>query len=92
MSDIKRGRLREVSVRPMYDEKGKVTGHTVSAHHERGEEAKKGENSWESPRPIETPHETQASAMEAVKEHLKDNEEKHGGSKRGRSMKDAIGG
>lgn len=87
MAEAKRGRLRAVSIRPMYDEKGKVTGHTVSADHE----ADGKDKGYQYLPPIESPHESVDSAMDKVKEHMTDNAEKHGKAKGGRSMREAIG-
>jgi hypothetical protein len=89
MSEAKRGRLRSVSIRPMYDEKGKITGHTVSADHEtQPEKGKEGGYSYLPP--IESPHETSESALAKAKEHIADNSEKQGSASKGRSMKEAI--
>lgn len=83
MSEAKRGRLRSVSVRPMYDEKGKVSGHTVSADHEA--EGK----GYGYVSPIESPHESMQSAEAKVHEHLLKNHEANGKKARP-SMRDAI--
>lgn len=65
---IKRGRLRSVTTRPMYDEKGKTSGYTVSADHEPAEPNKEG--GYQYMPPIETPHETKESAIAKHAEHL----------------------
>jgi len=87
MSEAKRGRLRSVSIRPMYDEKGKISGHTVAADHEA--EPESGKVGYVPP--IESPHETTDSAMAKAKEHIDNNAEKQGvAGEKGRSMKQAI--
>jgi hypothetical protein len=87
MADAKRGRLRSVSARPMYDEKGKINGHTVSAEHEAAGNGKE----YHYLPPVESPHESMDSAMAKVKEHLDKNHKEHGKATKGRSMREAIG-
>lgn len=89
MAEMKRGKLRSVSVRPMYDGKGKVSGHTVSADHEAAGNSDGGSGMPNFLSPIESAHETHGSATDKVKEHLEANNAKFG--KGGRAMKDAIG-
>ena len=67
---IKRGRLRSVTTRPMYDEKGKTSGYTVSAEHEPVDDGNNKDVGYRYLPPIETPHETKESAIAKHNEHL----------------------
>ena len=84
--DVKRGRLRRVTIKHMYNEDGNLAGHTVTAEHEPDMEAMKAGqakgNYVPSPPDIETPHETHDSAMAKVKEHHEDNLKRFGGEKK----------
>lgn len=88
----KRGRLRNVSIRPSYDEKGKLSGHTVAAEHDSPESSSDGNSPMMGGymRPAESLHETPEGAMDKAKEHVMENHSKMA-KKAGRSMKEAIG-
>jgi hypothetical protein len=58
--DAKRGKLRSVTTRPMYDEKQNISGYTVSADHDAEDSGKEGGSRYLPP--VETPHETMESA------------------------------
>lgn len=84
----KRGKLRNVSIRPSYDEKGKLSGHTVSADHDSPEAGNEGMAGYT--RPAESLHETPESALDKAKDHIMANHSKMAKTA-ARSMKDAIG-
>lgn len=91
-SDVKRGKLRHVEIRPNYDDKGKVKDHTVSAHHENASKGK--DDMYRYPDPIEDHPVSKEEAMSVAKAHLAKNEEEQGHTGRmskGRSLKEAIG-
>jgi hypothetical protein len=95
MADVKRGRLESVHIKPNYDEKGKIKDHTVTAHHENGDNGKKGVDNWARPEPVEDHPHSLSEAMDVAKAHLSKNEDEAGSSGRmskGRSMKEALGG
>lgn len=83
--DVKRGRLRRVTMRHMYDEDGNLSGHTVTAEHEPDMEGMKGKTDgasyMPSPPDIETPHETYDSAEAKMREHHMDNLKRFGKGK-----------
>lgn len=86
MAEGKRGKLRSVTVRPTYDEKGKISGHSVSADHEPADN-KGGYGYMPS---AESVHESQDDAMAKATEHMNTNKEKFS-KKGGRSMREVIG-
>jgi hypothetical protein len=81
MKDMKRGKLRSVSTRPMYDEKQNISGYTVSADHD-AEDAGNDGPSYRSMAPVETPHETMDSANAKHNEHVATNAARFGGGKK----------
>ena len=82
-ANVKRGRLRETSIRHLYDEDGAPAGHTVRAEHEPDmDDAKKADGYYPSPAPIETAHGTHEDAMAKVMEHHADNLKRFGGKKK----------
>lgn len=87
----KRGKLRSVTTRPSYDEKGKVSGYTVSADHEPSDR-KEGDGGYPGGymTPAESVHETPEGANDKAKEHIMENHSKMA-KKAGRSMREAIG-
>ena len=95
MAEVKRGRLHHVEVHPEHEERdgsqhGKVKGYRVEAHHDAEGNGK--DDMWRSPKPIIDHPATKEAAMSMAKEHLAKNEEEQGMAKKGRSMKDALGG
>jgi hypothetical protein len=84
MKDMKRGKLRSVTTRPMYDEKQNISGYTVSADHDADDSGGKDIGGYM--RPIETPHETMESATAKHGEHLATNAAKFNGKKKGSEM------
>jgi hypothetical protein len=80
--DVKRGRLRRVTIKHMYNEDGNLAGHTVTAEHGPDMEGMKGKSDgpsyMPSPPDIETPHETYDSAEAKAKEHHMDNMKRFG--------------
>jgi len=98
--EVKRGRLRRVTMKHMYDEDGNLTGHTVSAEHEPDASASDGKGYTPYPPDIETPHETYDSAEAKMREHHNDNLKRFGGKKAKKAaaasmndapMKEALG-
>src|ERR1700690_349471 len=89
MSQMKRGRLRSVTTRPMYDKNKALSGYSVQANHEPDEDDMGAGNSpmqmGSYPGESETPHETLDSAKAMVHTHLAENEKKFGGKKGKRS-------
>jgi hypothetical protein len=84
MKDMKRGKLRNVSTRPMYDEKQNISGYTVSADHDADDSSGNGGSPYMSP--VETPHETLDSANAKHAEHLATNAKRFGGGKKSAPM------
>ena len=84
MKDMKRGKLRSVSTRPMYDEKQNISGYTVSADHDADDSG--SENGSRYMPPVETPHETMDSATAKHAEHLATNASRFGGGKKKAAM------
>ena len=89
--EVKRGRLRRVTMKHMYDEDGNLAGHTVTAEHEPDMDEMKGKSDgpsyMPSPPDIETPHETYDSAEAKMREHHNDNAKRFGGKKTKASAK-----
>ncbi len=81
MKDAKRGKLRSVTTRPMYDEKQNISGYTVSADHDADDSGSKDGGSRYLP-PVETPHESMESATAKHGEHLATNATRFGGGKK----------
>lgn len=81
MAEAKRGKLRSVTTRPMYDEKQNISGYTVSADHD-ADDSNSGKETGGYMRPVETPHETLESATAKHGAHLAANNEKFGGKKK----------
>lgn len=77
--EVKRGRLRRTSIKPMYDEDGGVAGYTASAEHEP-EPSSDGKYQGY-PSDIETPHETYEGAEAKVREHHEASAKRFGGKK-----------
>lgn len=71
--EVKRGRLRRVTIKHMYDEDGAPSGHTVTAEHEPDASTGDGKGYTPYPPDIETPHETHDSALAKAKEHYESN-------------------
>jgi hypothetical protein len=83
MAEPKRGKLREVTTKPMYED-GNISGYTVRARHDSDPSAGKNDGMMFDPTPVETPHETLEGATAKHGEHLADNEAKFGKGKGGR--------
>jgi len=83
--DVKRGRLRRVTIKHMYNEDGNLAGHTVTAEHEPDMDDMEGKSDgpsyMPSPPDIETPHETYDSAEAKAREHHTDNMARFGKGK-----------
>lgn len=86
MKDMKRGKLRSVSTRPMYDEKQNISGYTVSADHDAEDAGSDGGPSYRSMAAVETPHETMESANAKHTEHVTTNASRFGGKKKSPAM------
>lgn len=86
--EVKRGRLRRVTIHPMHDDKGNVTGHRVVAEHEPDRSGGgDGKESSYSPYPpdIETANgstESTDGAAAVAKDHLDDNAKRFSGKKK----------
>lgn len=71
--EIKRGRLRNITMKNMYGSDGNLSGHTVTADHEPDGD----EGGY--PPPIETPHESFDSAAAQMHQHHMANMKRFGG-------------
>lgn len=86
--EVKRGRLRRVTIHPMHDDEGNVTGHRVTAEHEPDRSSMpSGKEPSYTPYPpdIETANgstETTEGAAAVAKDHLDDNAKRFGGKKK----------
>jgi len=86
MKDMKRGKLRSVSTRPMYDEKQNISGYTVSADHDAEDSGSSDAGYSRSMPSIDTPHETMESANVKHTEHVTANAARFGAKKKSAPM------
>ena len=81
----KRGRLRSVTINHLYKD-GKLSGHTVQAHHEPDEDDMGRSGSLQSS--DATPHLTHEDALGMARQHHEDNVKRFGGGKKRKSVMD----
>lgn len=80
MKDMKRGRLKRVTIKHMYGADGKLAGHNVVAEHEPESNGQGGMGGYMPD--VETPAVDHDDAMAQAKQYHEDNIAKYGSSKK----------